>query len=120
MEIIKTQKELRRFCRKNNINCVKKDTFYRLEFEKDMWTQTNYSYTFNPVYKVNEVDNKVIITMLDKSIGSTLKATFEWDNKDNQIVAVVGLKTNFTVFIKSNIEHQHLELIFFKDLQGEK
>lgn len=125
MTIIKTLKELKKFCRSNKIKCVKdkKSYFdkYILSIPKQIDEVSKSSFTTIHNYDVNEVDNKVVIMLTDTfwKQATNAEITYKFDNSQQQILAVMLFKREFTVFFQSTQTHDDTKIIYADELLGE-
>ena len=122
MKIIDSKKEFIKFCKENNINCVKKDYCFSIELPDNVVCITEYANFMGVHYEVKEVDNKIIITSKEypyKS-GISYETSYTFDNSDNQVLAVCGLWCGFNVLIKSkDNQRDKMEKILEWNFHGE-
>lgn len=106
--VIDSKKEFIKFCKKNNIKCTKnkngiiKDSLV-LELPSDVVYVGEFSHTMGVIYHVEEVDEKVIIMAFEHPYGAGIsyKTCYTFDNSDNQVLAVFGLRGGWNVLVKS-------------------
>lgn len=119
MKIIESKKEFIKFCKENNIKCTtNKDGLIKdslvLQLPSDLVCVGEFANSMGLHYKVQEIDNKVIIIGQEYPYKSGISygTAYTFDNSNNQVLAVFGLWGGWQVLVKSeNNQRDKIEKI---------
>lgn len=106
IKIMTTLKELKSFCKKNKIKCVKdkkeKDKLWlTIPPYMDMMSKGAYKSHFK--YDYEYFMDRFVITVYDYFLDdfNNLKTIYSWSNSQEQILGVMFLKNEYLLFTKS-------------------
>ena len=126
VKIMTTLKELKSFCKKNNIKCVKgkkenqDKLFLTIPPYMDMISKSVYKSHFK--YDYNYFMDRFVITVYDTYYDefNNLKTIYSWSNSQDQILGVMFLKNEYLLFTKSEKKKWTDEHWYrFKEFRGE-
>ena len=126
VKIMTTLKELKSFCKKNKMKCVKdkkeKDKLW-LTIPAYMDTVSKGVYKSNFKYEVEYFMDRFVITVYDQFYDdfNNLKAIYSWSNSQQQILGVLFLKNEYLLFMKSEKRKWDSEnWYWFREFRGEQ